>query len=83
MLGEIFGLKAGLTRVDGAILFLFFVLRPLLTLLIEKAGLVGDDTALSIGLGLPYSAAPAEGVLKGVNLGVFRACSRGVSWSSS
>jgi hypothetical protein len=84
MLGDILGLRAGLTRLDGAMLFLFFVPRQslesvLLTLPTEKAGLVGDETALSIGLGLPYSAAPAEGVLNGVNLGVFRAVSRGVS----
>jgi hypothetical protein len=58
MLGDIFGLRAGLTRFDGAMLFLFFVARPnlesvLLTPPTEKAGLVGDETALSMGLGLP------------------------------
>lgn len=87
MLGEILGLRAGLTRVDGAAVFLFFELRPSfasvrLPVPIEKAGLVGDEMALSIGLGFPYDAAPAEGVLSGPSLGVLRAANRGVSWSS-
>lgn len=83
MLGEIFGLSAGLTRFELT-LFLFFELRldfgsPLLLVPDANAGLVGDETALSIGLGLPDCAKEADGVLSGPNLGVFRADSRGVS----
>jgi hypothetical protein len=76
ILGEILGLIAGLTSAELT-LFLFFELRPILGssfLAAPKrtAGLVGDDTALSMGLGLPDMATPAEGVLKGFSLGVFR-----------
>lgn len=85
MLGDIFGLKAGLTRFET--LFLFFALRPSFESVffpfpVANSGLVGDATALSIGLGFPDSAAPAEGVLNGPSLGVFRADIRGVLWSS-
>lgn len=78
MLGEILGLSAGLARVVLT-LFLFFTPRlflgsALLPLPKAKAGLVGEATALSIGLGLPVCAANPEGVLIGVNLGVLRAC---------
>ena len=88
ILGDIFGLNAGLTSADDVMLFLFFVLRPgfastLLPIPVANAGLIGDAAALSIGLCFPYKAAPAEGVLNGVNLGVFRADRRGVSWSPS
>lgn len=81
MLGDIFGLNAGLTRLELT-LFLFFELRadlgsPLLPG--AKAGLVGEEIALIIGLGLPDWAALADGVLSAPNLGVFRAESRGVS----
>jgi hypothetical protein len=84
MLGEIFGLRAGLTRVEH-VLFLFLALRanfgsPFFPFVMEKAGLVGVDAASIIGLGLPDIAAP--GVLSGPILGVFRADIRGVSCSS-
>src|SRR4051812_18578111 len=87
MLGEIFGRKAGLTSAELT-LFLFLELRAtlestLFPLVMPNPGLVGDETALSIGLGLPESAAPAEGVLKGPSFGVFRAVIRGVGSSSS
>jgi hypothetical protein len=80
ILGEIFGLSAGLTRVEH-VLFLFFALRanlgslffPLVT---EKAGLIGVEAASIMGL-LPVMAAPA--VLSGLSFGVFRADKRGVS----
>jgi hypothetical protein len=84
ILGEIFGLNAGLTRLELT-LPLFFALRPLassfLPEVIEKAGLVGVDMASSIGLGLVDMAAP--GVLSGPILGVLRADIRGVSYCSS
>lgn len=72
MLGEIFGLKAGLTRVELT-LFLFFGLRAsfcsLLPLVMEKAGLVGVDAHSIMGLGLLEM--DALGVLKGLSFGVF------------
>jgi hypothetical protein len=81
MLGDILGLRAGLTRFVLT-LFLFFgfraSFRSLLPLVMEKAGLVGVDMASIIGLGLPDIDAP--GVLRGFSFGVFRA--RGVSLSS-
>lgn len=85
ILGEIFGLNAGLTRLELT-LPLFFALRPCLGSsffpdVIEKAGLVGVDMASSMGLGLFDIAAP--GVLRGPILGVLRADMRGVSISSS
>ena len=81
MLGDIFGLKAGLTRVEQ-VLFLFFALRanfgsPFFPFVMEKAGLVGVDMGSIIGLGLPDMAAP--GVLSAPSFGVLRALSRGVS----
>lgn len=87
MLGEILGLSAGLTRAE-LVLFRFLLIRdPLasffLLLFSAKPGLVGDVSALSMGLGFPESAAPADGVLIGPSLGVFRAGMRGVLWSSS
>ena len=86
ILGDIFGRRAGLTSVELT-LFLFLVLRPALgsgrlPLPRARAGLIGEATAPSIGLGLPDCAAPAEGVLIGPNLGVFRADIRGVDSSS-
>lgn len=85
MLGEILGLRAGLTRLELT-LFLFFELRAvfesaLLPEAMEKAGLVGVDMGSSIGLGLPDMVPP--GVLCGPIFGVFLANNRGVSWSSS
>ena len=84
MLGEILGLKAGLTRLVLT-LFLFFGLRTdlgsFLPLAMEKAGLVGVDMASIIGLGRPDMDPP--GVLDGFSFGVFRADMRGVSPSSS
>jgi len=84
MLGEILGLKAGLTRLVLT-LFLFFGLRAdlgsFLPLAMEKAGLVGVDMASIIGLGRPDMDPP--GVLNGFSFGVFRADMRGVSPSSS
>jgi hypothetical protein len=85
MLGEIFGIRAGLTRVEH-VLFLFFALRanfesPFFPFVIEKAGLVGVIAGSIIGLNLPAMAAP--GVLRGPILGVFRADIRGVSCSPS
>jgi hypothetical protein len=83
MLGEILGLRAGLTRFELT-LFLFFGLRAsfrsLLPLIMEKAGLVGVDMASIIGLGLLDMDWP--GVLRGFSFGVFRADMRGVSSSS-
>lgn len=81
ILGEIFGLSAGLTRVE-LVLFLFLGLRAslgssFLPLVIVKAGLVGVDIASIIGLGLPDKTAP--GVLSGLSFGVFLADKRGVS----
>ena len=81
MLGEIFGLRAGLTRVEH-VLFRFFVLRAsfrsiFFPFVMEKAGLVGVDAESIIGLGPPDMDAP--GVLSAPNLGVFRAARRGVS----
>ena len=80
MLGEIFGLNAGLTRLELT-LPLFFKLRPFASTLfpevIENAGLVGVDMASSMGLGLFDMVAP--GVLSGPILGVLRADMRGVS----
>lgn len=83
MLGEIFGLSAGLTKVELT-LFLFFALRPNLgsgffPFVMLNAGLVGVDMASIMGLGRPDIAPP--GVLSGFNLGVFRADNRGVSSS--
>jgi hypothetical protein len=85
MLGEIFGMSAGLTRVEH-VLFRFFGLRAslasvFLPFVMENAGLVGVDAASIIGLGLPAMDAP--GVLSGPILGVFRADIRGVSCSPS
>jgi hypothetical protein len=51
-----------------------------LPLVMEKAGLVGVDMASSMGLGLADMEAP--GVLRGFNLGVFRADARNASPSS-
>lgn len=83
MLGEIFGLNAGLTRLELT-LPLFFELRPLGSSFFpevnENAGLVGVDIASSIGLGLFDTDAP--GVLSGPIFGVLRADIRGVSCSS-
>lgn len=83
MLGDIFGLNAGLTRLELT-LPLFLELRPLgsifLPEVIENAGLVGVDMASSIGLGLFDMAAP--GVLSGPIFGVLRVDIRGVSCSS-
>lgn len=80
MLGEIFGLSAGLTSVEH-VLFLFFALRAnlgslFLPFVMENAGLVGVDAASIMGL-LPVIVAP--GVLSGLSFGVFRADRRGVS----
>lgn len=84
ILGEIFGLNAGLTRL-ALMLPLFFTLRPVfassfLLDVMEKAGLAGVDIGSSIGLGLFDIAAP--GVLSGPILGVLRADMRCVSYSS-
>jgi hypothetical protein len=81
ILGDILGLRAGLTSVEH-VLFLFFALRanlrsPFFPFVMEKAGLVGVDMASIMGLGLPDMAAP--GVLSGFNFGVFLADKRGVS----
>lgn len=85
MLGEILGRKAGLTRVDVT-LFRFLDGRADLGsifLLVpgKNAGLVGEEIALSIGLGLgfPDCAHAPEGVDSGPSLGVFRAVNLGVS----
>jgi len=80
MLGEILGRKAGLTRLDVT-LFLFLEFRADLAspFLLNNAGLVGDEPALSIGLGFPVCAIVPDGVLSGPSLGVFLATSRGVS----
>jgi hypothetical protein len=80
MLGEIFGIRAGLIRVEH-VLFLFFALRATLgsrgfPFVMENAGLVGVVAGSIIGLGFPEKAAP--GVLSGPILGVFRAAIRGV-----
>lgn len=84
MLGEILGIKAGLTRCELT-LFRFLGLRTsfvsFLPEVIEKAGLVGVDMASSMGLGRPDMDAP--GVLRGLSFGVFRAHKRGVSPSAS
>lgn len=84
MLGDIFGLKAGLTRLELT-LPLFFALRLLASSffpeLIENAGLVGVDMASSMGLGRFDVAAP--GVQSGPIFGVLRADIRGVSCSPS
>ena len=83
ILGEIFGLNAGLTRLEVT-LPLFLVLRPLASSFFpevnEKAGLVGVDIASSIGLSLFDIDAP--GVLSGPIFGVLRADTRGVSCCS-
>jgi hypothetical protein len=83
ILGEIFGLNAGLTRLELT-LPLFFVLRPLASSFFpevnENAGLVGVDIASSIGLGLFDIDTP--GVLSGPTFGVLRADMRGVSCCS-
>jgi hypothetical protein len=85
MLGEIFGRRAGLNMLELT-LFRFLGLRaplgsPLLLPFSAKPGLMGDATALSMGLGLADMDAP--GVLSGPNLGVFRADNLGVSSPSS
>lgn len=73
-MGEIFGIIAGLGAVETLPLFfeLLFGLRDIResTLLtpVVNAGLVGEFTALSMGLGLPDSTPP--GVLTD-NLGAF------------
>lgn len=89
MLGEIFGSSAGLTRFEVT-LFRFLDDLPdfesTFPLVFEKnAGLLGDEMALSMGLGLgfPDCAEAPDGVDSGPSLGVFRATSLGVSWSSS
>jgi len=79
MLGEIFGLSAGLTSVEH-VLFLFFAFLAnlgslFLVFVVENAGLVGVEAA-SI-MGLLDKAAP--GVLSGLSFGVFLADRRGVS----
>jgi hypothetical protein len=85
MLGDILGRRAGLTIVEVT-LFRFLDRRADLGsifLLVpgKKAGLVGEDMALSMGLGLgfPDCADAPEGVDSGPSLGVFRAASLGVS----
>lgn len=84
MLGDIFGLSAGLTRFELT-LFRFLGFRAglssFLPFVIENAGLVGVDIASSMGLGLLEVLAP--GVLKEFNFGVFLAAIRGVSSSVS
>jgi hypothetical protein len=85
MLGEIFGLKAGLMSVEQE-LFRFFDVRAsfesiLLPFSMGNAGLVGVVTLSIIGLGRPDMEAP--GVWSAASLGVFRAAIRGVSWSST
>lgn len=85
MLGEIFGMSAGLARVEH-VLFRFFAVRANLDsiffpFVMETAGLVGVVVGSSIGLGLLAIAAP--GVLRGPILGVFLADMRGVPWSAS
>ena len=84
MLGEIFGMSAGLAMVEH-VLFRFFAVRanlesPFFPFVMENAGLVGVDASI-MGLGLLPIDAP--GVLRGPILGVFRAAMRGVSWSPS
>ncbi len=73
MLGEIFGLSAGLTRVELT-LFLFFGLRAdfesFLPFITEMTGLAGIELGSIIGLGLSDMLAP--GVLCGFSFGVFR-----------
>jgi hypothetical protein len=85
MLGEIFGLRAGLMSVEQE-LFRFFDVRAsfgssLLPFSMGNAGLVGVVTLSIIGLGRPDMVAP--GVWSAASLGVFRAAIRGVSWSST
>jgi hypothetical protein len=80
MLGEIFGIRAGLIRVEH-VLFLFFTFRTNFgsrgfPFVVENAGLVGVVAGSIIGLGFPEKAEP--GVLSGPILGVFRADIRGV-----
>ena len=81
IIGDIFGLNAGLTRFELT-LFRFFGLRAnfgsFLLLVMENAGLVGAEAESSNGLGLL-----APGVLNGPNFGVFRADIRGVVESPS
>lgn len=85
MLGEIFGMSAGLAMVEH-VLFRFFAVRanlvsPFFPFVMENAGLVGVDAPSTIGLG--RLAIEAPGVLRGPILGVFLADIRGVSWPPS
>jgi hypothetical protein len=84
MLGDIFGLSAGLTSVELE-LFLFLLRASFESPFLPKGnpGLVGDATALREGLGFPDKAALAEGVLRGPSFGVFRDDNLGVDWPSS
>lgn len=82
MLGEILGRRAGLTRVEVT-LFRFLDGRTDLESIFlvpgKNAGLVGEEIALSMGLGFPDCADAPEGVESGPSFGVFRAVSLGVS----
>ena len=87
MLGEILGRIAGLTIIE--LFVLFFDVREdvfvsvLLFAPAANAGLVGELTALSEGLGPPYNDGAADGVTRGLRLGVPRAETRGVFASPS
>jgi hypothetical protein len=75
MTGEIFGRIAGLGCVE-LVLFLFLFVRVVfasvfLLFMDVKAGLVGELSALISGLGLPCSAAAAEGELIGACFATF------------
>lgn len=83
MLGEIFGLNAGLTSCDP-VLFRFFEPRPAP---LESGRLgavepVGDAIALKAGDVSAELTAPADGVLSGPSFGVLRGFIRGVACSS-
>ncbi len=85
ILGEILGSKAGLTKVEVT-LFRFLDKRAdfgstFLFVPGKNAGLVGELTALSIGLGngFPDCAEAPDGVCDGPSFGVFRADNLGVS----
>ncbi len=62
MLGEIFGRSAGLTSVEPALLFRFFIALPVLLSAFFAAALlnVGDVSALVEGLDFAGDASPAD-----------------------
>jgi hypothetical protein len=82
MLGEIFGLKAGLTSVEDELCRFLLPRPPFCSALLGVVGLVGEANALVLGLCSPDRATTADGELRGPSFGVLRAATLGVTTSS-